>query len=275
MVGRAVVVVAQRDAERGAAVAVELICRGLAGAAAHKAALHGELRIVRDAEEGRGFVRVEDRGLVADAHDHAVAHLALAAALGAGLERDDRHVLRHAPALREMDRADEADLFRPREEPVASALDRARLQLVKHRDDGGAPDEVVARPRVDALVLQDKGRQIPHRERAEIAHRRPRIEIARGHAAEEFLADIRRVIHVRGEGVARQLLPALVVRDHVPEVVLLHAHMRTLRELHEDLAAHGVLVERGGRLGKQRAGNGEEAVGFHSGGSVCHRLAGL
>jgi hypothetical protein len=44
---------------------------------------------------------------------------------------------------------------------------------------------------------------------------------------------------------------------------MLDADVRTLRQLHEDLGAHSILVKRRGGLGEEGAGGGQEA--FHCG----------
>ncbi len=71
------------------------------------------------------------------------------------------------------------------------------------------------------------------------------------------------MIHVRGEGVLGVAGAAVVAGDDVAEVVLLDVDARDLRELDEDLRAHGVLVKWRGRLGEDRAGEVEKSGGVH------------
>ncbi len=72
--------------------------------------------------------------------------------LRAAFERDDGHVLRHAPGFRELDGADEADLLGAREEAVNRGLGLGAVEFLEEREDGDAADEIVARARVNAPV---------------------------------------------------------------------------------------------------------------------------
>ncbi len=165
--------------------------------------------------------------------------------------------------FREVDCPDKADLLRSRKQAQHARLRLRPFELVKEREDRGAIDEIVAGAGMNAAVFHFARRQVPHGKGAEIARGRLLRPILLRHAAEEFLPDIARVIHVRGKGVARRRAPALIVRDHVAKEVPRHPHVRALRELHQDLPAHGVLVKRRGRLREHGANQGEEGIEIH------------
>jgi lauroyl/myristoyl acyltransferase len=54
------------------------------------------------------------------------------------------------------------------------------------------------------------------------------------------------------------------MRDHISEKILYHAHVRTLRQLHEDLSSHGIFMEGRSRLREHGTDQSEQGIGIHN-----------
>ena len=167
-----VMIIAQRDAQRPATHPVEPERRRLAAAAAHQAALDGEPASVAAASEFRRDGRVENAGPVADAHDGAVAH-PRGRTFGAGFEGNHRQAASLQPA------GSRAISMAPAK-PTSSAAREQPVTLAGRRRRGRVLPSVAtmtAQPIRSSQAREwirpsrnSNSRQVPHGERAEIAH---------------------------------------------------------------------------------------------------------